>query len=177
MPVAAGSGQALCIDAFAYKRWAMQRTLAAVHAVDAQAFPASVAFARQQLNHIALVEALFRARLLDAPAPHAATNSAEVPALAVLAERLVDSDRWYAGYLAALTTAQWDAPVRFRFADGRDGCMTRGEILFHILNHATYHRGAIGHALDLAGVAHPADTYTVFVHETQPQRRGGVLPA
>ena len=36
-------------------------------------------------------------------------------------------------------------------ADGRDGGMTRQEILFHIVNHGTYHRGAIGHALDLAG--------------------------
>jgi len=52
--------------------------------------------------------------------------------------------------------------------------MTRLEILFHIINHGTYHRGAIGHALDLAQVSHPADTYTVFIHATEPERR--VLP-
>lgn len=49
--------------------------------------------------------------------------------------------------------------------------MTRQEILFHIVNHGTYHRGAIGHALDLAGAPRPADTYTVFIHAAQPQRR------
>ena len=49
--------------------------------------------------------------------------------------------------------------------------MTRLEILFHIINHGTYHRGAIGHALDLAEVPHPADTYTVFIHAAQPERR------
>ncbi len=59
----------------------------------------------------------------------------------------------------------------FQFVDGKHGTMTRREILFHIVNHGTYHRGAIGHALDLAGVSHPADTYTVFIHSAQPVRR------
>ncbi len=68
-------------EAFAYKRWAMERTLDAVRAVDAQAFPASIAFARQQLNHIVIVEELFRARLLDEAPPHAATNTTDVPTL------------------------------------------------------------------------------------------------
>ncbi|KRG80700.1 damage-inducible protein [Stenotrophomonas daejeonensis] len=163
-------------EAFACKRWTMRRTLEAVRAVDAQAFPAGVAFMRQQLNHIAIVEELFRSRLLGEPAPHAATNTAEVPALEELAARLEASDRWYVGHLAGLAPAQWDEALRFRFADGRDGCMTRREILFHVLNHSSYHRGAIGHALDQAQVPHPADTCTVFLHETQPGRRDGRLP-
>ncbi|AUZ56072.1 damage-inducible protein DinB [Stenotrophomonas acidaminiphila] len=177
MPSPATASDTLFDDAFAYKRWAMQRTLEAIRAVDARAFPASVAFARQQLNHIVIVEELFRARLLGEAPPHAATNSAEVPALEALAMRLEASDQWYAAHLAALAPAQWDQALRFRFADGRDGCMTRREILFHVLNHATYHRGAIGHALDRAGVPHPADTYTVFIHQAQPQRRAGTMPA
>jgi uncharacterized damage-inducible protein DinB len=49
--------------------------------------------------------------------------------------------------------------------------MTRQEILFHIVNHGTYHRGAIGHALDLVGAVRPADTYTVFSHSVEPSRR------
>ncbi|WP_312345907.1 DinB family protein [Stenotrophomonas acidaminiphila] len=177
MPSPASASDTLFDDAFAYKRWAMQRTLEAIRAVDARAFSASVAFARQQLNHIVIVEELFRARLLGEASPHAATNSAEVPALEALAMRLEASDQWYASHLAALVPAQWDQALRFRFADGRDGCMTRREILFHVLNHATYHRGAIGHALDRAGVPHPADTYTVFIHQAQPQRRAGTMPA
>ncbi len=177
MPSPAPASDTLFDDAFAYKRWAMQRTLEAIRAVDARAFPASVAFARQQLNHIVIVEELFRARLLGEAPPHAATNSAEVPALEALAMRLEASDQWYAAHLPALAPAQWDQALRFRFADGRDGCMTRREILFHVLNHATYHRGAIGPALDRAGVPHPADTYTVFIHQAQPQRRAGTMPA
>ena len=61
--------------------------------------------------------------------------------------------------------------VLFNLVDGKRGAMTYHEILFHIINHGTYHRGAIGHALDQAQVPHPADTYTVFIHEVEPECR------
>jgi len=49
--------------------------------------------------------------------------------------------------------------------------LTREEVIYHLINHGTYHRGAIGHALDLARAPRPADTYTVFVHAAEPERR------
>jgi uncharacterized damage-inducible protein DinB len=63
--------------------------------------------------------------------------------------------------------------VSFRFLDGQRGAMTREEVLSHLVNHGTYHRGAIGRAFDLAGGLRPADTYTVFIHAVEPGRRGG----
>jgi uncharacterized damage-inducible protein DinB len=62
-------------------------------------------------------------------------------------------------------------PIRFQFVDGQRGSLTREEILFHLVNHGTYHRGAMGHALDLANAHRPADTYTVFIHSVEPGRR------
>jgi uncharacterized damage-inducible protein DinB len=44
--------------------------------------------------------------------------------------------------------------------------------MFHLVNHGSYHRGAIGHALDLADASRPADTFTVFIHSAEPHRRG-----
>ncbi|WP_410961836.1 DinB family protein, partial [Salmonella sp. SAL4359] len=88
------------------------------------------------------------------------TNSEVVPGYDVLRRRLEDSAAWFAGYVAELPLERRGEWLRFRFADGRDGGMTRQEILFHIVNHGTYHRGAIGHALDLAGAPRPADNYT-----------------
>ena len=49
--------------------------------------------------------------------------------------------------------------------------MTVEEILFHIVNHGSYHRGNIAHALDLACVPHPVDGYGIYIHEEEPQRR------
>lgn len=59
----------LLVESFNYKAWSDRRTLDAIARIDAEAFPASLAFVLQQLNHMAIVEELFRARLLGEPAP------------------------------------------------------------------------------------------------------------
>ncbi|MFV3331100.1 DinB family protein [Pseudomonas sp. NY15437] len=160
-------------QAFAYKCWSDRRALDAIAQIDRERFPGEFAFALQQLNHLVIVEDLFRARLSGEADPHPATNTDAVPGLDELRERLLTSGQWYVEQLAALAPAQAGEVIRFRFTDGRSGSLTREEMFFHILNHATYHRGSIARALDQAGVAHPADTYTVFVHATQPARREG----
>jgi len=161
----------MLIEAFNYKKWSDQHTLDAARNIDRETFPAAAAFVRQQINHMVIVEELFRARLLAASAPHDSTNTDVVPELDALTKRVGLSDQWFSRYVAELDAAQLSESISFRFADGQPGTMTRMEILFHIINHGTYHRGAIGHALDLAKVPHPADTYTVFIHSVEPGRR------
>ncbi|WP_271103301.1 DinB family protein [Pseudomonas tohonis] len=157
--------------AFQYKCWADRRALEAIGLIDAARFPESLAFTLQQLNHMVIVEDLFRARLTGAAEPHAATNSDAVPDYPTLKRRLLASGQWYAEAVARLAAADAAQEIGFRFTDGRTGRLSREEMFFHVLNHGTYHRGNIAHALDLVGVAHPADTYTVFVHATEPARR------
>ena len=161
----------LLADALRDKAWADRRTLDAVAAIDRRQFPSAMAFARQQLNHMVLVEELFRARLLAAPEPHRSTNTQEVPELADLDRRLAASNEWLGAYAAALAPEALGETIRFTFTDGKPGSLRREEVIFHLVNHGTYHRGAIGHALDLAQAPRPADTFTVFVHAEQPTRR------
>lgn len=133
----------LLINALRYKAWADARSLAAA------------------------------ARLLAQPEPHTSTNSEAVPPLQALHERLTASNHWLQAYAPSLTADKLGETLHFRFLDGQAGSLKREEILFHLINHGTYHRGAIGHALDQAGGLRPADTYTVFVHEVEVGRRGG----
>jgi uncharacterized damage-inducible protein DinB len=163
----------MIIDAYNYKQWADQRTLDAVRTIDPDRFPSETAFVRQQLNHMVIVEEVFRARLLGLREPHSASNTDVLPDFAELCHRLANSNAWFAQYVANLDPEQRSEPVSFLFVDGQRGSMTRQEILFHIINHGAYHRGAIGHALDLAHTPRPADTYTVFIHSAQPRRREG----
>lgn len=158
-------------DALRYKAWADRRTLDAIATIDAQRFACAVAFACRQLNHMVRVEELFRARLLAAAEPHASTNSDDVPALCDLDRRLCASNEWLQGYVRSLTAADLQESIRFTFTDGQRGTLTREEMIFHLVNHGTYHRGAVGHALDLARAARPADTFTVFIHAAEPHRR------
>lgn len=43
--------------------------------------------------------------------------------------------------------------------------MTRGEIILHLVNHATYHRGFVGDLLNQASVNPPATDLTVFLRD------------
>lgn len=155
-----------------YKQWADGRTLEAMALMAPTQFPAETAFAHQQLNHMVRVEEVFRARLLGDAEPHATSNSEAVPALAELGQRLAASNNWLQTYAQSMSGSMLSEQIHFCFLDGKGGTMSREEIFFHLVNHGTYHRGAIGHALDLAGNLRPADAYTVFTHAAEPERRG-----
>ena len=154
-----------------YKAWADRRTLDAVAHIDPYKQASSLAFARQQLNHMVRVEELFRARLAAQADPHGSTNTDDLPSLEELDSRLTASNRWLQEYAGSIGAAQSSEQIHFRFVDGKSGTLTREEAIFHLTNHGTYHRGAIGHALDLASAQRPADTYTVFIHDKEPERR------
>ncbi|MDN0083692.1 DinB family protein [Crenobacter sp. SG2305] len=158
------------LKSFQYKAWANKRTLEAIKRIDSNEFPSTISFVKQQLNHMIIVEELFKARLMGDETPHKATNTTTLPSIGELERRIETSDAWYHSYASQLQD-QHEELVTFQFVDGLQGSMSRAEILFHIINHGTYHRGAIGHALDLCSVAHPADTYTVFIHAAEPDRR------
>lgn len=161
----------MLVDGFKYKQWADRRTLDAAKALEERDAEAATAFIRQQLNHMVIVEELFRARLSGVALPHGATNTDMLPALNDVDLRLMASNQWFGQYVAAATAGQLDEQLPLQFVDGKAGRMSRREILFHVINHGTYHRGAIGHALDLAKGARPADTFTVFIHAAEPGRR------
>ena len=163
-------------DLLRYKHWADRRTLDAVAKIDAHRFPSAWTFARQQLDHMIRVEELFRARLLGHREPHSATSSDTVPDLENLAQRLSESDDWLQSYARSLEPEQRTESIHFQFVDGQRGTLSREEVLYHLINHGTYHRGAIGRTLELADARRPADTYTVFIHAIEPERRAASLP-
>lgn len=154
---------------FDYKTWADKRTLRTVESIDKHAFPDAYAFVHQQINHIVIVEELFRRRIEGYPEPHTSTNTDVLPSFDELKARLLASGEWYINYVSNSPDAE--RQITFVFADGLRGCMTVQEILFHILNHGSCHRGNIAHALDLASVAHPVDGYGIYIHEKEPSRR------
>lgn len=161
----------LILHQLRYKEWADNRTIQAVEQIDANRFPSELAFARQQLNHLVRVEEVFRARLQGTIEPHTETNSELLPCFVELKLRLAESNSWLKAYFDSIPEASLNEDIHFSFLDGKRGTMSRAEILFHLINHGTYHRGAIGRVLDVAGGLRPADTYTVYIHAAEPARR------
>ncbi|MDQ9832748.1 DinB family protein [Acinetobacter soli] len=157
---------------FLYKQWSNQRLFCAIYQINQSQFMQDYYFARQKLNHMIIVEELFRSRLEYNQSPHNQTNTSDLPTLQELQQRIAISDSWFIDFVQNLTKEQLSQMLHFQFIDGKMGQLSVAEILFYMINHGTYHRGNIAHALHHAQVAHPADTYTVFIHKVKTERRG-----
>ncbi|OTG85877.1 damage-inducible protein DinB [Acinetobacter sp. ANC 4558] len=156
---------------FLYKQWSDQRLFKAIAQIDQVQYLDDYNFAKQQFNHMVIVEELFRSRLENTEPLHTQTNTDLLPSLDMLEKRIQISNQWFIDFSKHLHVEQLSQVLHFQFIDQKMGSLSVEEILFHMINHGTYHRGNIAHALHHAKVVHPADTYTVFIHQYEPERR------
>jgi uncharacterized damage-inducible protein DinB len=124
------------------------------------------------MNHIYVVDRIFRAHLLGQPHDYQGTNTPATPTLSELRRAVAETDAWYQDYVAALDQAALAQPLRFTFTDGDTGAMSREEMLMHVITHGGYHRGNVGQLLKNAAIAPPRDLLTKFLHLAEPDRRG-----
>ena len=155
---------------FAYKAWANSELftlLATLPASQADQVHTCV----RTLNHIYVVDRIFRARLSGEPVPFQATNTKATPSLGQLHREVEATDAWYIDYVANLAEPTLSEPLTFTFTDTDAGRMTREEILLHVITHGGYHRGNVGQVLKSISVAPPRDLYTKYLHVNEPARR------
>lgn len=157
---------------FAYKAWANEELFAALEKIDGDAHATEVHNAIRILNHVHVVDCIFKGHLLGVSHDHTATNTKETPALHALAASAKEVDGWYLSYVNDLSFSARQELIRFTFTDGDSGLMSREEILLHVITHGGYHRGAAGQIMRSALTAPPRDLYTRFLHSSQPERRG-----
>ena len=158
------------ISLFGHKAWANSELFAALDKLPAEhAEPLNISI--RTLNHIYVVDRLFRARLAGEPAPFEATNTKATPTLGQLRDDVAATDAWYQNYVSSLTEEKASEVLDFIFADGDKGHMSREEILLHVITHGGYHRGNVGQVLKSISIAPPRDLYTKFLHQSEPDRR------
>lgn len=158
---------------YAQKAWANQELFDALASVPMQAQPDALHAAMRTLNHIYVVDRIFRAHLSGEPHAYTATNTPDTPALDELHFAVAETDAWYRDHVAHTTPQALQERIRFRFTDGDAGDMTREEILLHVITHGAYHRGNVGQILKSVSVAPPRDLLTKFLHISEPSRRWG----
>ncbi|MFP6818353.1 DinB family protein, partial [Acinetobacter sp.] len=73
---------------FLYKQWSDQRLFKAIDQIDQVQYLEDYNFAKQQFNHMIIVEELFRSRLENKKALHSQTNTEFLPALDELKHRI-----------------------------------------------------------------------------------------
>ncbi|MEY7875000.1 DinB family protein [Enterobacter roggenkampii] len=107
------------------------------------------------LNHINIVDNIFRAHLWGEQHHYDSTESDDVPDLTCLRNRAIASNKWLLAYSSTLTLHTSAQRVSFTFTDGTDGDMTRAEILLHLLTHSQGHLSFIASLLAEKGLSIP----------------------
>lgn len=163
--------QKILASLFAQKSWANRELFDVLASVTSTEHAASLHTAIRTLNHIYVVDRIFRAHLAGETHPYTATNTPETPELGELYFAVAETDLWFEDYASKIDDPTLAQSLSFQFTDGDAGRMTREEMLFHVLTHGSYHRGNVGQILKGISVSPPRDLYTKFLHVHEPARR------
>ena len=156
---------------FAQKSWSNNELFNALATVPAEQHADAIHTATRTLNHIYVVDRIFRAHLLGDAHGFTATNTETTPELGELQFEVAETDAWFEDYMRGTADAALSKSIKFQFTDGDAGTMTKAEMLLHVVTHGSYHRGNVGQILKSISVAPPRDLYTKFLHQSEPVRR------
>ncbi|HEX7115515.1 MAG TPA: DinB family protein [Steroidobacter sp.] len=122
------------------------------------------------LDHIHVVDRIFKHHLCEVPHSFKAPRSQELPDFHQLAREAAEVDDWYVSYVAHLSASDLEQPVEFTYTNGAPARMRRSEMILHVCLHGTYHRGNAGVILQKNGIAPNDDRMTDFL-EAAARRR------
>jgi uncharacterized damage-inducible protein DinB len=155
-----------------YNTWANEQILAAAGRLSPAALQEPVASGHGTLFgtllHILDTEYGWR-MLVEQGAETPVLTEQEFPHLTALAERFMAEAAAMRGYLAALTDEGLAEPLRYA-VDGQQRERVRWHVLFHVVNHGTYHRGEAAAALTAGGASPGELDFTVFLSSRQTSR-------
>jgi len=120
------------------------------------------------LNHVHLMDEVWKSHLLGVPHNLTTRNPEATSPLSELRGAQREIDAWYIDYAAAMTPDACNDVVHFTFIGGGDGALRREDIVLHVVNHTTYHRGHVTAMLNQMGVVQPQATdLPVFLRDTR----------
>ena len=153
-----------------YKAWANELVFAAAAKLPEAELtaPRKIVFGSmlRTLNHVYAMDEVWRAHLEGRPHGYATRNPEACPRLAELCAAQEAMDEWFVRY--ADSWFDEEEMVNFRFIGGGPGAMTRRDILLHVANHGTYHRGNVASMMYQAGVTPPTTDLPVFLKRPSP---------
>ena len=120
------------------------------------------------MNHNYVIDRIFQAHLEGREHGYTARNTTDAPPLEELRQGQREIDDWYIAWRDSITDAALDERVRFTFVGGGPGEMTRAEILLHIVNHTTYHRGFAADLFYQIPARPPTTDLPVFLRDAPP---------
>jgi uncharacterized damage-inducible protein DinB len=150
-----------------YRMWADQLTFDAVAALPPQELvkerPTPLKSMIGTLNHTYLVDLIWRAHLEGRDHGFEARDRVLHESLPELRRAQQAVNQWFVDWSDSQSAQSLDETVHFRFIGGERGTMTRGDILLHVVNHATYHRGWIAEMFFQVPARNPTTDLPVYL--------------
>jgi len=152
-----------------YKAWANDELLTVLAKLgdDSNA----VGLAIKALSHSYVVDRIFAAHLRREAHTYSSANPSELPTLDALSADIRESDCEYIDYVSTLGDEQLAERIDFTFTDGAAGCMSREEMLMHVIAHGVGHRGQVSAVMLLNALPAAKDGFTTYLHEAEPSTR------
>ena len=161
-----------------YNAWANRLIFEAVAALP----PGEAALERKSLfrnmvhtlNHNYVIDLIWQAHLEGREHGYTARNTPGHPPLDELWRAQQEIDRWYVAWSERMTASALDEEVGFTLIGGTPGRMSRGDILLHVVNHTTYHRGFVADLFYQVPARPPTTDLPVYLREVSLQDSSGV---
>jgi len=153
-----------------YNAWANRKILDAVAALPAgeatKVRPTLFKNMVNTLNHLYAVDLIWQAHLEGREHGIPRLNTVLHPDLADLDRAQASIDAWYVAYGDDLTQAALDETVNFTLIGGNKGAMRRGDVLLHVVNHTSYHRGWVADMFYQVPLTPPFTDLPVYLRES-----------
>ena len=146
----------------AYDLWAHERVLKSLEAL---AHPEGRPLER--LAHILFAEEIWLLRITGQDSTHHKTPWPAYSLKDCRNKVFALGNAWQA-YLAAASPAELDRTFAYKNTQGKEGKARVGDVLIHVFNHSTYHRGQIATAIKQAGGGVPSTDYIAYAMEKAP---------
>ncbi|MFT9448020.1 DinB family protein [Gluconobacter japonicus] len=117
----------------------------------------------QTLGHVYVVDDMFHHHLQGTEHGYRSRQADQILDLEEWWHATQALHQWYMKECADWSVEDLKEQIAFAFIDGQTGIMTREEIILHVINHASYHRGFIGDMLKQIPYSWPANDLTVFL--------------
>ncbi len=117
------------------------------------------------LNHVYVIDDIFKAHLQGVSHSYTDRNTDEPLPIDALWNATQQMDKWYIELADALGVTELQETISFEFVDGGAGTMTREQILLHIVNHGTYHRGFVSDMLYQGPARFTSNDLPVFLRD------------
>ncbi len=119
------------------------------------------------LNHVYAMDTVWCSNLQSVAHNIKTRNPANLPTMKDLREKQIEINRWFESYTRKLSSKELNELVNFTFIGGSTGQIRVYEVIHHVVNHSTYHRGHIEGVFYQLSIEPPTTDIPVFLQTTR----------